>query len=78
MAMCNTLSKVMRTHVDFDPKDAEHLKAFKMLVLGEDGPTSCIRQHPTLRFNLDNPFDNVRTMMTHKVAESYLNEHGVQ
>lgn len=78
MAMCNTLGKVHRRHVDFDPTNADHLKAFKMLVLGEDGPTSTIKQHPTLRFNLDNPFDNVRTMMTHKVAEAYLTEHGIQ
>ena len=77
MAMCNTLSKVLRQHVDFDPTNPEHLKAFKMLVLGEDGPTSNIRQHPTLRFNIDNPFDNVRTMMTHKVAEAFLRERGV-
>ena len=77
MAMCNTLSKVLRQHVDFDPTNAEHLKAFKMLVLGEAGPASIIRQHPTLRFNLDNPYDNVRTMMTHKVTEAYLAKYGV-
>ena len=77
MAMCNTLSKVLRQRVNFDPTNPEHLKAFKMLVLGESGPTSTIRQHPSLRFNLDNPYDNVRTMMTHKVAEAYLAEHGV-
>ena len=74
MALCNTLSKVLRQHVDFDPNNPEHLKAFKMLVLGENGPTSVVRQHPTLRFNLDNPFDNVRTMITHRVAERYLAE----
>jgi len=77
MAMCNTLSKVLRQHVDFDPQNPDHLKAFKMLCLGEAGPTSNIKQHPTLRFNLDNPFDNVRTMMTHKVAEAYLAKYGV-
>ncbi len=77
MAMCNTLGKVLRQYVDFNPQDPEHLKAFKMLVLGEAGPTSNIKQHPTLRFNLDNPFDNVRTMMTHKVAEAYLAKYGV-
>lgn len=78
MAMCNTLSKVLRQHVDFDPQNPDHLKAFKMLVLGESGPSSNIKQHPNLRFNLDNPFDNVRTMMTHKVAQAYLTDHGVQ
>lgn len=77
MAMCNTLGKVLRQHVDFDPQNPDHLKAFKMLVLGEDGPASNIKQHPTLRFNLDNPFDNVRMMMTHKVAKAYLTSHGV-
>lgn len=77
MAMCNTLSKVLRHRVNFDPTNPEHLKAFKMLVLGEEGPTGNIRQHPTLRFNIDNPFDNVRTMMTHKVAEAFLRERGV-
>ena len=77
MALCNTLSKVLRTHVDFDPKNPDHLQAFRMLCLGESGPTSTIRQHPSLRFNLDNPYDNVRTMMTHKVAEAYLAEYGV-
>ena len=69
--LCNTLSKVVRQVVDFDPTNLEHLNAFKMLVLGDNG---VIRQHPTLRFAIEQPFDNVRSMMIHRVAQKYLEE----
>ena len=78
MAMCNTLNAVLRQHVDFDPTDPAHLQAFQMLVLGENGPNSPIRQHPTLRFNVDHPYDNVRSMMMHKVAEEHIRNHTIQ
>lgn len=77
MALCNTLSKIQRQYVDFDPHNAEHLRAFRMLVLGDNGPTGTIRQHPTLRFNLVHPYDNVRTLMTHRVSEAYLADQGI-
>ena len=78
MALCNTLNRIARSYVDFDPTDPEHLEAFKMLVLGENGPASVIRQHPTLRFNVDHPYDNVRSMMMHKVAEEHIRNHTIQ
>lgn len=77
MALCNTLNRITRSYVDFDPTDPEHLEAFKMLVLGENGPASVIRQHPTLRFNLEQPYDNVRSLMTYRVAEEHLRNHAI-
>lgn len=77
MAVCNTLNAVNRQHVDFDPTNSEHLRAFRMLVLG-DGPQSPIRQHPTLRFNLEHPYDNVRSLMVYKVAEAHLQSHTIK
>lgn len=49
----------------FDPSNAEHRKAFAMIVQDK-------RQHPTLRFNLEHPFVNVREMMLNRVAAAYI------
>jgi hypothetical protein len=75
MAICNSLNGLTRQHVDFDPANPEHLRAFSMLVLGENGPSSIIRQHPSLRFNLEHPYDNVRSLMIYKVAEAHIKNH---
>ena len=68
---CKTLSDVLKTPVVFDASDPEHLRAFKMVCIG-DGPLTPIRQHPTLRFHLEQPFTDVRAMMFHHVGEAYL------
>jgi len=70
--LCPTLSKVQRATVDFDPANPEHQVAYRMLVLGENGPTSPLRQHPTLRFNVDRPYDSVRDMMINKISEYFI------
>lgn len=49
----------------FDPKNREHLEAFRSLMGG--------RQHPTLRFDNER-FESVPQMMMHKVASHMLSE----
>lgn len=72
---CPTLAVIDRQHVDFNPALPEHRKAFQMLCLGVNNDH--FRQHPTLRFNVEQPFTDVRTMMFHKVADAFLsNAHG--
>ncbi len=74
MSICPSLAPIVRESVNFDVTNPEHLKAYKMLCIGEiKNGVSLIRQHPTLRFNLEHPFTNVRTMMQHKVGEHYVN-----
>jgi hypothetical protein len=68
--ICNTLSKAQRTTVQFDPNNVEHMEAFRLLCLGEPSHQGVhIKQHPTLRFALENSFPDVRSMMFHKVGE---------
>lgn len=69
--ICPTLAVMERSYVDFDPMNPEHLKAFKMLCIGET-PTTPIKQHATLRFNIEHPFTDVRTMMFHRVGEAHV------
>lgn len=75
MLLCSTLRKVQLSYVKFDVLDPEHLKAFEMLCLGEPTPVGGIRikQHPTLRFELEDNFPDVRTMMFHKVGTYHVN-----
>jgi len=61
------LTKNQIANVDFDPLDPEHLHAFETLCLQ---PISV--QHPTLRFNVDEPHDSVPIMMLHKIAQAHL------
>lgn len=70
----HVLRGVNRTRVEFDPTDNEHLEAFKLLCIGngESRAQFVIRQHPNLRFVLEEGFENVRTMMLHKVGKHYL------
>lgn len=46
--------------VKFDPKNKEHIRAFVMLHYSG-------RQHPTLRFIVEQPFLDVRSMMIDKL-----------
>lgn len=69
--MCPTLSKVQRQHVEFNPTNPEHIKAFASLCLGDR--LGNIKQHPELRFALEVQYPDVRTMMFHKVGQFHLN-----
>lgn len=54
--------------VNFDASNPEHIAAFKSLA--KDG-----RQHPTLRFKLESPYLDVRSMMTSKVLDVFFQQH---
>lgn len=51
-------------HTYFDVNNPEHVKAFHMLQFGG-------RQHPNLRFHVEHPHLDVRTMMMEKVCRAY-------
>ncbi len=51
----------------FDPRNKEHIQAFVML-------TQRGRQHPTLRFILEHPYLDVRSMMYDKVGRAYVQD----
>lgn len=51
----------------FDPKNAEHIKAFVML-------TQQGKQHPQLRFVLEHPYLDVRSMMYDKIGRAYVEQ----
>jgi hypothetical protein len=72
--VCTSLNGIAKSYVDFDPLNPDHLRAFKMLCMGE-GPGTPLRQHPTLRFNVDQPFVDVRTMMFYRVCEAHISLH---
>jgi len=80
MMLCATLSKMQgQRYVDFDPTNPEHMVAFQMQCLGnyEDTGVIHIRQHKTLRFNLEQPFLDVPSMMNHKVGKAYMKMMGM-
>jgi hypothetical protein len=56
--------------VIFDPTNQEHVLAFAAL-------TQKNRQHPTLRFILELPYMDIRTMMHAKVGEEFAKRMGV-
>lgn len=64
-ALARVSSSLTREY--FDTENAEHLKAFEMLMNG--------RQHPTLRFHLELPYVNVLQMMYDKIGRAYLTKH---
>jgi hypothetical protein len=68
------LAELRPTYVDFDPTNAEHLEAFRMLCVNRDETgTLQLKQHPSLRFKLDrSQYSNVRDMMLVRVGEQYL------
>ena len=51
--------------VKFDPRCQAHLLAFADL-------RATGKQHPTLRFELEQPFSNVVTMINQKIIDHYL------
>ena len=56
----STLQSLLKAHVKFDPSDAEHRRAYLFLLDG--------RQHPTLRFQQEEPYQSVLAMMQAKLA----------
>lgn len=68
------LRSIEQKRVTFDPTNEEHLEAFNMLVLGtsEAPSSSVVKQHPKLRFVLEDGFVDVRSMMLHKVGRQYV------
>ena len=74
MMAARTLRSVERSRIEFDPTNSEHLEAFKLLCIGNGEPRDrfVVRQHPNLRFVLEEGFEDVRTMMLHKVGKQYL------
>lgn len=63
-----------RPTVKFDPRNAEHVRAFRMQCIGEVDQDGTVRRrsHPTLRFQLEQPYTSVITMMLAKVAQAYV------
>ena len=53
------------TVVHFNAQTREHIEAYVML-------TQRGRQHPTLRFVLENPFIDVRSMMHDHIGRAYV------
>lgn len=79
MLICQTLRKCQREYVLFDPLNKEHLKAFEMLCIGEKTPSGFrVRQHPVLRFELEEGFQDVRSVMHYKVGLHHLKTNGKQ
>lgn len=74
MLTSHVLRNSQQMYVNFDPANIEHLEAFKLLCIGNGEPREqfVVRQHPTLRFILNEGFEDVRTMMLHKVGNQYL------
>lgn len=74
MSDCTVLSSNIRTAVTFDATNPEHVEAFRMMCLGEVDALGnvTIRQHPTLRFRLEFPHVDVRSMMLTKIAQQYV------
>ena len=68
------LRNVERNRVEFDPTNFDHLDAFQLLCIGDGEPRDkfVVRQHPNLRFVLEEGFEDVRTMMLHKVGKYHL------
>lgn len=76
--VCRTLAAIQRKVVSFNPHNPDHLNAARTLCLGVPaGHEMVLKQHPTLRFELEAPFTDVRTMMIHKVLESHMSNMGV-
>lgn len=56
-------------YIAFDPSNTEHLAAYALLF--KHG-----RQHPTLRFQLEEPFNNIVQMMHMRVVEYVCGANG--
>lgn len=66
--LCPTLRKIEKNFVHFDPYNEEHMEAFEYMCLGKNGT---FRQHPTLRFHLEDGFVDIRSMMLYKVGRAW-------
>lgn len=71
MITSKILQSFKQPEVTFDPSNAEHVTAFKSLVIG-DGQPVMLRQATNLRFKLEKPFKDVRTMMLFRVGEAFV------
>jgi hypothetical protein len=67
MNICKSLKGVPKKEVVFDLDNPTHTAAVKSLMI--EG-----RQHPTLRFVLEDQFPSVPIMILHKIALQYLKE----
>lgn len=79
MSVLAAITAQARRTVQFDANDKEHLEAFRMMAMGVETPgggTRC-QMHPTLRFELEYPFVDLRAMMMHKVAIQHLTHTGI-
>lgn len=65
------LEAFRQPEVQFDPSNAKHVAAFKSLVLGEGTPR-LLRQTPDVRFKLEHPFHDIRSMMLYRVGEAFV------
>jgi hypothetical protein len=59
----NTFAKQFN-YEQFDARNPEHLKAYMCLAYHA-------RQHPTLRFYLEEPYQSVPSLMSARIAEAY-------
>lgn len=57
------LERVVIEHVTFNPHDSEHRVAYLMLMYES-------RQHPNLRFVLEQPFTSLLNMMQVRMADA--------
>lgn len=67
--ICATLQAAIPQQVTFNPNNKDHMEAFRLLVIGDS--KGVIRQHPSLRFHLEEQFKDIRTMMIHKVGMAH-------
>lgn len=78
MKLCGTLANVQRRFIHFDPSNIEHLKAFRSLCLGDPANKGeltgemTMKQHPVLRFDLEEQYESIPQMMLHKVGKHYI------
>lgn len=66
--ICPTLAAAQKQYVDFDATNVEHIEAFRTLCLNP----AHSKQHPVLRFNIESPYEDIRSMMFQRVAEQYV------
>ena len=63
----STLDVVSKKHVIFDPNDKDHLQAFHSFYFKG-------KQHPTLRFTLEEGYSSVVTMAQNKIINTFIQE----
>lgn len=75
MATCRSFEVIGRSYTDFDPTDQEHLKAAQLLC--NPDLNEPVRQHSDIRFYLEQPYNDVRTMLLMKIAGEYFKVQGI-